>query len=68
MIRLSIWEQNGFGEKVFFDNSGQISSYFVLGEGFRKKQKKVWPFAKLGGGARRVVKKPNLYFGNVFLH
>ena len=37
MIRLSIWEQNGFGEKVFFDNSGRISSYFVLREGFREK-------------------------------
>ena len=38
-------------------------------EGFQKTQEKVWSFAKLGeGGSRRVVKKPNLYFGKVFLH
>ena len=54
MIRLSIWEQNGFGEKVFFDNSGQISSYFVLGEGFRKKQKKSLAFCQTGGGGLGV--------------
>ena len=56
MIRLSIWEQNGFGEKVFFDNSGRISSYFVLREGFREKNGKSLVFCQTGGGSRRVVK------------
>ena len=39
-----------------------------LREGVRKKTEEVWSFAKLGGeGVSEGSKKPNLYFGKVFL-